>query len=85
MTEPFDPPPFDQAYWESHWQQADQAGSAAEIEPNPYLARELSDLGPGTALDAGCGEGAEAIWLASEGRSAQPASRRVSTAPSGRS
>jgi SAM-dependent methyltransferase len=35
--------------------------------PNPYLARETSGLTPGTALDAGCGGGAEAIWLASCG------------------
>jgi SAM-dependent methyltransferase len=35
--------------------------------PNPYLARETSGLAPGTALDAGCGAGAEAIWLASRG------------------
>jgi SAM-dependent methyltransferase len=35
--------------------------------PNPHLARETSGLTPGTALDAGCGEGGEAIWLASHG------------------
>jgi SAM-dependent methyltransferase len=66
-AEPSGPPLFDQAYWESHWQQADGPASGAEVAPNPYLARELSGLVPGTALDAGCGEGAEAIWLADEG------------------
>lgn len=35
--------------------------------PNPYLAREAGGLVPGTVLDAGCGAGAEAIWLASHG------------------
>jgi SAM-dependent methyltransferase len=35
--------------------------------PNPYLARETSGLTPGTALDAGCGGGAEAIRLAFDG------------------
>lgn len=58
---------FDKDYWESHWQQANGHGAGREIVPNPYLARETSSLAPGTALDAGCGEGAEAIWLAAQG------------------
>ncbi|OXM54193.1 class I SAM-dependent methyltransferase [Amycolatopsis alba] len=53
---------FDKEYWEEHWRQ-----SGAVSPPNPYLARELGELKPGTALDAGCGEGAEAAWLASQG------------------
>ncbi|WP_410598998.1 class I SAM-dependent methyltransferase [Amycolatopsis sp. lyj-90] len=53
---------FDKEYWEEHWQR-DGAGSP----PNPHLVREVGELAPGTALDAGCGEGAEAIWLASRG------------------
>lgn len=35
--------------------------------PNPQLVAETTDLTPGTALDAGCGEGADAIWLAERG------------------
>lgn len=58
---------FDKDYWESHWQQTNEQGTGQEVAPNPYLAREISSLAPGTALDAGCGEGAEAIWLATEG------------------
>lgn len=60
---------FDKAYWEQHWRQAGPsgAGSAGGHPPNPYLARETGGLVPGTALDAGCGAGAEAIWLASRG------------------
>lgn len=54
---------FDQDYWETHWQEA--GGQAAPA--NPYLVSELVDLTPGTALDAGCGEGAEAVWLAQRG------------------
>ena len=35
--------------------------------PNRQLVVEAADLPPGTALDAGCGEGADAIWLAERG------------------
>ncbi|MDH2391476.1 class I SAM-dependent methyltransferase [Streptomyces sp. HNM0663] len=60
---------FDRDYWERHWQQgrAGGPGSLGGNPPNPYLARETGGLAPGTALDAGCGSGAEAIWLASRG------------------
>ena len=36
-------------------------------EPNGALVAEVSDLDPGTALDVGCGEGADAIWLTGRG------------------
>ncbi|NUT70283.1 bifunctional 2-polyprenyl-6-hydroxyphenol methylase/3-demethylubiquinol 3-O-methyltransferase UbiG [Pseudarthrobacter sp. C4D7] len=35
--------------------------------PNPQLVREAGGLRPGTALELGCGEGADAIWLAQQG------------------
>lgn len=35
--------------------------------PNEQLVVEASDLVPGTVLDVGCGEGADAIWLAQRG------------------
>lgn len=35
--------------------------------PNEQLVVEVSDLEAGTALDVGCGEGADAIWLAGRG------------------
>ena len=35
--------------------------------PNAHLVGEIGDLVPGLALDAGCGHGAEAIWLATSG------------------
>ncbi|WP_431883596.1 class I SAM-dependent methyltransferase [Micromonospora gifhornensis] len=60
---------FDKAYWEQRWRQGavDRPGSMSGKPPNPYLVREIGTLAPGTALDAGCGAGAEAIWLASQG------------------
>jgi predicted O-methyltransferase YrrM len=60
---------FDREYWEQRWQAVpgDGPGSMAANPPNPHLVREISDLTPGTALDAGAGAGAEAVWLASCG------------------
>jgi SAM-dependent methyltransferase len=37
------------------------------VEPNRWVAAELADLEPGRALDVACGEGRNAIWLASRG------------------
>lgn len=58
---------FDRDYWESHWRQVAGTGGERDIVPNPHLAGEIGDLAPGAALDAGCGEGAEAILLATRG------------------
>jgi len=57
---------FDKGFWEDHWRARDRA-QAPVAPPNPHLLREVAGLAPGTALEAGCGEGAEAIWLASRG------------------
>ncbi len=35
--------------------------------PNAQLVAEVSGLTPGTALDVGCGEGGDVIWLAQQG------------------
>ena len=59
---------FDKDYWDEHWQQVhDRADAGHEPPPNPHLVHEVGSLAPGTALEAGCGEGAEAIWLAQAG------------------
>jgi SAM-dependent methyltransferase len=57
---------FDNEYWDQIWT-SDRAASMGSSQPNPHLEREVGDLSPGTALDAGCGAGAEAIWLAERG------------------
>ena len=56
---------FDKTYWETHWDRA--VAGAARLPPHPALEAELADLPPGAALDAGAGEGAEALWLAAHG------------------
>jgi 2-polyprenyl-3-methyl-5-hydroxy-6-metoxy-1,4-benzoquinol methylase len=57
---------FDKAYWEDHWQQSDPQTMIGG-GPNPYLVQVATALEPGAALDAGCGTGAAAIWLAAQG------------------
>ncbi len=56
---------FDRRYWEDHWEPA--AASVRRLPANPYLPAETMRLPIGTALDAGCGVGAEALWLAENG------------------
>jgi SAM-dependent methyltransferase len=36
-------------------------------QPNGVLVSEVRDLRPGRVLDVGCGEGADALWLAEQG------------------
>ncbi|POX36846.1 SAM-dependent methyltransferase [Streptomyces sp. Ru73] len=55
---------FGKEYWEERYR---GHGDAGLRPPNPHLVAEAGELPPGTALDAGCGEGAEARWLASRG------------------
>ena len=55
---------FSQDYWDDRYRAADRLWSG---QPNPQLVGQAADLTPGEALDVGCGEGADAIWLASRG------------------
>jgi len=57
-------PPNSQAEWNARYLESDQIWSG---NPNVALVREIAGMTPGTALDLGCGEGADAIWLAQQG------------------
>jgi SAM-dependent methyltransferase len=60
---------FDRESWERRWERAlrDHPDQVAARPPNAHLVSEVGDLRPGLALDAGCGNGSEAIWLAASG------------------
>lgn len=61
---------FGQQSWEQRWEQAlrEHGDRIATMPPKPLLLVEVATaLHPGLALDAGCGHGAEALWLATEG------------------
>ncbi|MEO3824402.1 class I SAM-dependent methyltransferase [Actinomadura sp. B10D3] len=51
-------------YWDGRYSEHHHLWSG---EPNAVLVEEAAGLEPGTALDLGCGEGADAIWLARRG------------------
>ena len=53
------------AKWDARYNERDQAMWSGQ--PNGRLVAEVADLTPGEALDVGCGEGADAIWLARRG------------------
>ncbi|WP_353951675.1 class I SAM-dependent methyltransferase [Knoellia sp. S7-12] len=52
------------ADWDALYAESDRIWSG---NPNGALVSEATGLTPGTALDVGCGEGADAIWLAQQG------------------
>ncbi|MCU1429398.1 MAG: SAM-dependent methyltransferase [Actinomycetia bacterium] len=55
---------MDAEAWNARYASSDLVWGA---DPNRFVAAELADLAPGRALDLACGEGRNAIWLASRG------------------
>lgn len=55
---------MDAQFWDDRYRSREQLFSGT---PNGVLVTEATDLPPGQALDVGCGEGADALWLARRG------------------
>jgi SAM-dependent methyltransferase len=55
---------FGPDFWDERYRSASRVWSG---NPNPQLVAEVEAMPPGRALDVGCGEGADAIWLAGRG------------------
>jgi 2-polyprenyl-3-methyl-5-hydroxy-6-metoxy-1,4-benzoquinol methylase len=55
---------FEPPAWEERYAGPEKIWSG---KPNPQLVAEAAGLAPGTALDVGCGEGGDVIWLARQG------------------
>ena len=53
-----------EARWDARYGEREQIWSG---NVNAALVSEIADLPPGRALDVGCGEGADAVWLAQRG------------------
>ena len=60
---------LDRASWDRRWTQVsrEHPDKLAKRRASAHLLTETAHLHPGRALDAGCGHGAEALWLASRG------------------
>ena len=55
---------FTQEFWDERYAGSTRVWSG---KPNQRLVEQVADLPPGRALDIGCGEGADVVWLAKQG------------------
>lgn len=55
---------YDESFWEDRYRSQPAIWSG---RPNHLLVAEIAGLTPGAALDVGCGEGGDAVWLAQQG------------------
>jgi 2-polyprenyl-3-methyl-5-hydroxy-6-metoxy-1,4-benzoquinol methylase len=62
-------PTYDHDFWENLWSKTlrEHADKVSRRPPNIHLTSEAQQLRPGRAADAGCGHGAESLWLAAHG------------------
>lgn len=62
-------PTYDQSFWEQLWAKTlrEHPDKVEQRPPNAHLVGEVMSLACGRALDAGCGHGADALWLAANG------------------
>lgn len=60
---------FDRDFWDERWSEVvrEHPEQVAQRPPNAYLTETVDSIAPGRALDAGCGHGSEALWLAAQG------------------
>lgn len=60
---------YDGNYWDQLWSSTieQHPDKVASRKPSSYLTEVAAELTPGRALDAGCGHGVEARWLAARG------------------
>lgn len=55
---------FTQETWDARYAESERVWSG---RPNQRLVEQVAGLTPGSAADVGCGEGADAVWLAEHG------------------
>lgn len=67
-THATDPSADPAEFWETRYRSTrGETGQVWSGRVNPAVEREVTGLTPGTALELGCGEGGDALWLAAQG------------------